>query len=290
MTKHTDILEAEPVVTHNLGALATLVATDGNEPGCAATRIAAALMDAARIVPSAIVVDPTPLPTGEALAKRRSELDQMLESTGASGWSLRVRAGDPVEEIAREAKRGAFELLMIGLRQHGWLERATRRETALRIIARSEIPVLGVAYWLHRVPRRIVVGIDFSRSSIHAAEMACRILADRGRLVLAHGDQSFASADEDMEGATRIYEHGVEAKLTALMRRLPLPLRGTIETVPLRGAPAPALLELAERSDTDVLAVGRQHHRPLSRWLLGSVTADLVRDARCSVLVTPLLP
>lgn len=288
------------------GTLSTLVATDGSEAAQAAIRIGVALAAAGRIDPQVIVVDPMPmvglagvtLDPGkvmyalrgvDALSERRVELREALSAAGAGDWHLRLRAGDPVEQIVREAAHGKFELLMVGLRHHGALDRAVRHETALRISRDSEIPVFGVAYWLHRVPRRIIVGLDFSRTSVHAAEMACRLLDDNGTIVLAYAHHHFQSPDEEIEGLATVYERGVEAELASVIQHLPLPAGARAETVALTDSPVPAMLDMAGRMSADVIAIGRQHHPGINRVLLGSASADLMRDARCSVLVTPLL-
>lgn len=291
---------------HLSHALPTLVATDDSEAARAAIRIATVLAAAGRIDPQVIVVDPMPmadvagvtLDPGkvmyafrgvDALSERRAEVRKALSAAGAGDWHLRLRAGDPVERIVGEATQGKFELLMIGLRHHGALDRVVRHETALRISRDSEVPVFAVAYWLHRVPRRIIVGLDFSRSSVRATEMACRLLDENGTIVLAYAHSHFQSPYEEIEGLATVYERGVEAELASLIERLPLPVGARAETVAIGDSPGPTLLEMAGRQSADVIAVGRQHHPGINRVLLGSVSADLIRDARCSVLVTPLL-
>lgn len=271
-----------------LGAhpLATLVATDGSEAARAAVRIAAALSGAGRIAPQLIVVDPAPprnivgetvepgdvayaLRGADALGRRRADLRESLQAEGAGDWHLHVRFGDAADEIARDVARGRFELLMLGLAHHGPVDRVTRRETTLRISRQSEVPIFAVAYWLHHLPRRIIVGLDFSRASERAAVLACHVLAEGGTLTLAHPD---APTDADLQSITA---------------RLPLPVGGRIETLPLNGSPSAALLELADRSSADVIAVGCEQRDALSRMVTGSVSADLIRHARCSLLVTP---
>ena len=54
-------------------------------------------------------------------------------------------------------------------------------------------------------------------------------------------------------------------------------------------APAaePALLAVAERARADCIALGTHGHGALRRLAFGSVTAELVRDGRWSLLVVP---
>jgi nucleotide-binding universal stress UspA family protein len=50
---------------------------------------------------------------------------------------------------------------------------------------------------------------------------------------------------------------------------------------------AEELLACADESRADLIAIGSLRHERLERWILGSVTTDIVRDGRCSVLVIP---
>jgi len=50
---------------------------------------------------------------------------------------------------------------------------------------------------------------------------------------------------------------------------------------------AELLLEYADTARCDVIAAGAARHGRVERWILGSVSTDLVRDGRHSVLVIP---
>ena len=47
------------------------------------------------------------------------------------------------------------------------------------------------------------------------------------------------------------------------------------------------LLEYAEGASVEVIATGSARLSRVDRWMLGSVSTDLVRDGRLSVLVVP---
>ena len=189
-------------------------------------------------------------------------------------------------QIVHDAVHGQFQLVVMGLRHHDAAGRLAKRDTTLRVTRLSAVPVFGVVYWLHHVPRRIVVGLDFSLSSQHSADTACHILADGGTLTLAYAETPF---DTDAERVVRVHPNSVHAELAALIDRLPLPAGAHVETAPLVGSPATELLNMADRVSADAIAVGRQHHSLADRVRFGSVSAGLIRDARCSVLVTPPL-
>ena len=60
----------------------------------------------------------------------------------------------------------------------------------------------------------------------------------------------------------------------------------TVEGVVLRGRPATALVDEATRFGADVVISGSRGHGTISRLLLGSVSAEVVDNAPCPVLVS----
>ena len=53
------------------------------------------------------------------------------------------------------------------------------------------------------------------------------------------------------------------------------------------GGPRPAIVEIAEEANADLIVAGTRGHSPLAGLLLGSVTQRLLHIARCPVLVAP---
>ena len=74
-----------------------------------------------------------------------------------------------------------------------------------------------------------------------------------------------------------------------LVRELAAPPSVRVECVVRHGLTARELLACAEESRSDLIAVGSLRHERLERWILGSVTTEVIRDGRCSVLVIPPL-
>jgi len=57
------------------------------------------------------------------------------------------------------------------------------------------------------------------------------------------------------------------------------------EFVIAAGHPAEQILYTAERYGATLIVVGRRGHSPLARWLMGSITRQVMDHAKCSVLV-----
>lgn len=70
-------------------------------------------------------------------------------------------------------------------------------------------------------------------------------------------------------------------------RTLDAPDGVMVETVTVRGDPAPALLAFAQQARVDLVAVGTQRHTLLERLIVGSVATRILRTARCGVLAVP---
>jgi nucleotide-binding universal stress UspA family protein len=284
-----------------------VVATDACLASDAAVRCAAALATARGAEPTVItVVDPVP-PLSTALdplaASAAAEVylleprEERLEhvrrqlagvSASAARWPVELTHGTPAGLIAEAATRQQARLVIMGLRPHSALERVFRDETTLRVMRRATAPVLAVTPALKELPRRIAVGVDFSRASKRAAAAAIPLLADGGTLSLVHVQpRADFAARERTEGFGVIYVQGVAAAFERLQAELPVPPDVKVETVYLEGDPAEQLLAFAARSGAGLIAVGSQRHSPAGRMILGGVTTSLVRAAWCSLLVTP---
>jgi nucleotide-binding universal stress UspA family protein len=181
----------------------------------------------------------------------------------------------------------------MGLRHHGVVDRVLHDETTLTVARRAHSVVLGVAPKLQGLPRRAIVGIDFGPASIRAARAALDVLVRPGPtdtlvLRLVYVDRSGVDgAHEDTAGEALIRHLGVEAAFEQLARELGAPPGVRVEFVTRHGSVAEELLACTDESRADLIAIGSLRHERLERWILGSVTTEVVRDGRCSVLVIP---
>jgi len=294
--------QAEPNPANRIRSI--LIATDANEIAANAVRAGLALRDLldaraellsvlpSRLLPVAPIYPgfvAAEIDTGEQPRRERRMADVLaqleLVRGSAQGATVTVRVGDPALTIVRTAVERDAQLIALGLRQHSTLDRLFRDQTALRVMRLSPVAVLAVTPLLATVPRRILVGMDFSRASVRVARTAAQLLPTGGTLLVAHAQPDAGPASSETEGAHLIYARGISASFARLRHDLGMPRDVHIEPVILHGPAAPELLSLADRSAADVIAVG-SHRRPaLDRVLLGSVTAAIARAARCSMLV-----
>jgi nucleotide-binding universal stress UspA family protein len=179
-------------------------------------------------------------------------------------------------------------LIIVGLRRHGRFDRAVHDETTLNVIRRASCPVLGVTEETRDLPTRVLVAMDFSEASVSAARTAQSIAGEDPVLVLAYVATPRTLGLE--EGETFIRTLGVRAGFASVAKDLAMD-GTTFDHVVLNQASkrttAESLLEYADAARCDLLAAGSVRRGRLDRWRMGSVSRDLVRDGRRSVLVAP---
>lgn len=284
-----------------------LLATDQSELSMAAAHVAHGLAERhhARIqVVSVVDTRSAPIPPpldialqiGDEVANpavheaRNTELrDGISAALGAPvDWPVRTMLGTPAHAIAQEARRVHAALIVVGLRRHHRIDRATHDETALEIMRHAPCPVYGVVAGTTALPTRVLVAMDFSRTSRIAARTACAVVGEHATVVMAYVPRLETFLPDD--GEREIHELGVEAGFERTARELAVPGISFDHVVLHHQRPRPtseALLEEADASKADLIAAGSARHGRLDRWMLGSVSTELARDGRRSVLVVP---
>ena len=308
---NTQLLAAEPAsATRPVATPArrtVLLATDASPASEPALRIAHALAEGGADVHALYVVDsrsvpiPPPLDVAVALAdaaygeafrtereaELRNTLSQVLGRT--VDWPLAVALGTPARAIRHEAAQLHADLVIVGLRRHNVIERIAEDGTALDVMRTAPCPVLGVAASLSRMPKRVLAAVDFSRASLEAARAADRLVGQEGTLILAYVPPTLTDVLED--GARVIHELGVKAAFEWFKRELRRDDPRSVQEVLLPRSPtqsvAGALFAYADTASIDLIALGSARHGRVERWILGSVTTDVARDGRRSVLVVP---
>ena len=140
--------------------------------------------------------------------------------------------------------------------------------------------------------KTILVGCDLSEGSDQALDRALPIAERHGaRLVLVHAQADDAPiAEVDNEMLERIGEVSAAirvAEARELANRIELVMaRGLAADVISRiGPPGDILAKAAIEEKAELIVVGTHGRTGLSRFLIGSVALDTVRQATCDVLV-----
>lgn len=277
-----------------------IIATDGREQSDAALiagRLFAEDNEALRVVS---VLSPMPVVSPEAAvpispdieASRRADLKRGVQIQMARAWGgdeigdVEVYDGDPATTVARLAHESNASIIVAGLGRHRVIDRLFGNETALRLIRVSAVPVLAVTNGLTHAPRRIVVAIDYSETSLRAARLALEVAASSATIYLAH----VAPRDStlyDWNGWGSSYKQDAGEALQKIREQLRVPPGMILQRVVLQGDPATELLAFATSVNADLIATGSHGHGFVTRMLIGSVTTRILRCATCSVLTVP---
>jgi len=284
-----------------------LFATDGSPSAIAGAHVAQELARKCHAVIHVVSVVDTrgtavPPPLDLALAMADATVGSAVHAeqadavraglTGAIGepvqWPVRVRLGTPAASIVKEAKRVGAVLIIMGLRRHGRFDRAVHDETTLNVIRRASCPVLGVTEETRGLPTRVLIAMDFSEASVIATRTAQSVAGENAVLVLAYvGRPSTLTLEE---GECVIHELGVAAAFARVEKDLKqdgITFDHIVLHQAIERTTATSLLEHADEARCDLIAAGSVRRGRLDRWRMGSVSRDIVRDGRRSVLIAP---
>lgn len=227
-------------------------------------------------------------PTPEILEGRESMVKQQMERLvpAAAPWPVTVRTGDPVREILGQAAASDARLIVVGRGRHGLVERVINGESVLRLLQLGDTPVLAVERTLERLPRNVVIAIDFSVFSIYAAQLALELVAHDASIQLVHVAPNIADSAPVLREFTREYREQAEKSFARVIERLQRP--GLRFSWQLLDGNAPArLVEHATSCEADLIVTATHGYGFLRRMVLGSVAAELIRNAPCSLLCVP---
>jgi nucleotide-binding universal stress UspA family protein len=158
----------------------------------------------------------------------------------------------------------------------------------LRLLRATRCPVLMVERGLRSIPRRVVIGLDFSERDKAAMDIAKKVMATDAKVFLVHVKQELPFAVPTSGPWLTSYSDAMRRGLEEMKMQLALSPSHNVETVLLTGHPGKVLSDFARRANADLMAVGIHGLGFIHRLVIGSTTAYLVRSAPCSVLAATL--
>ena len=219
-------------------------------------------------------------------AEAKRNVDVQVERVWNDGSDVEVQTGDPAHVLGKVAHSSDATLIIVGIGRHQVADRLFGSETALRLVRVADRPVLAVPSGAKQAPRRTVVAVDFSETSLRAARLALELSAPGATLYLAH----VAPRDSGIHGWGGIdtsYKQDAGAALERVREQLHVPQGMTVQKVILQGDPATELLAFATSVNADLIATGSHGRGFVTRMLIGSVATRLLRLSTCSVLSVP---
>lgn len=138
--------------------------------------------------------------------------------------------------------------------------------------------------------KKIMFPTDFSVHAQAALDTAASIARQRGAtLWIVHVEEPPAiyGEAESPSSVERYWRRDLERALQEVTPTRPdVPCEYTL----LTGAPASALVNAAEEAGAEMIVMATHGRRGLSRLLMGSVAEQVVRTAKCPVLVVKSVP
>ena len=223
----------------------------------------------------------------------------------------RVASGNPVTVLCAEAEAMGAELLVVGSYRKDLYERITTSAVSVRVAAAATVPVVIVPDFsneradaaagasgdapLHR--HGVVVGLDGGESSdaiLAAAIAEAARLGEPVHAVTAWTLPPYTMPEfsDDTQFYDALEERARSASAAAILRadrRGPQRADGTagaeveVTSEVLLDSPVSALVTAAK--EASLLVIGSHGRHGLSRFLLGSVSHDVIVHAPCPVLV-----
>lgn len=235
-------------------------------------------------------------------AREVAERGRDLLGSAFPGWEVRAEAvaGTPARAVIEKAERWPADLVVVGTHGRSALGRLLLGGVSAKVAADARKPVRVARCpenkFVADAPIRLLVGYDGSPSSRAVVRAVARRRWPAGSMarVVAVSEYPAASsivglipgaaatpAGRAQEMFARLSEE-VEAAQEDLGAVAGLHVSGEV----LRGDPKRVLVEEAERMQADCIFVGsRGLGSSFERFLLGSVSSALVKNAPCTVEV-----
>jgi nucleotide-binding universal stress UspA family protein len=227
----------------------------------------------------------------EALSRLAKQLSRELPKSARV--ECMVKVGAPATEISRQARSGRAQLILIGRGSGRALRDALLGSTAERVVRSTGLPVLLV-----RVPprsdyRRPVLAIDLDQAADDVVSMMLRLIPEpRPPVVLVHAyDVPFVGLfypSLTPQEAQRYSDHHRMLALEQIARVQSAHGKEVSWKLHLRKGSARTVIGRAlTETRADLLALGTHGYSGIAHVMLGTVAGDVLRAARCDVLVVP---
>jgi nucleotide-binding universal stress UspA family protein len=249
---------------------------------------------------------PFPLMTYEQDAEKRvlQELNGFACEHGIPSESCHVVGGGPAfDEICRLAQKIPVDLVVMPTHGRTGLKHVFLGSTAERVVRHSPCPVLVVRERRRQsktgprlMVKRILVPVDFSECSQEGLQYAIGFANQFGaRIMLLHATylgyiySSEGTALYDVRGLQNAARENAERQMQKFVRTVNFG-RAKFETVFTNGSPVLNICAFAKDHAIDLIITSTHGFTGLTHVLMGSVAEQVVRRARCSVLVVPSHP
>ncbi|WP_158592255.1 universal stress protein [Noviherbaspirillum sedimenti] len=235
--------------------------------------------------------DPEAMLVAQALQKLRNA-EQRIRSAFDVRCRYAVRIGDPVAEVLAASQSKAADMIVMAKPTGSFL--GNLKETAAdRLMRMSKLPVLLVRNDPLGSYREVLVPVDFSNESRHAARLALRI-APKANIIFLHAYRVWAEGkmreagvyDKIIHAYRMKYREQARQELNQFIKDLG-PVSQEITRVVQFGWAVPVITSYAKRVSPDLIVLGKHSGSRVEEFLIGSVTRRTIDQTTSDVLITP---
>jgi nucleotide-binding universal stress UspA family protein len=167
--------------------------------------------------------------------------------------------------------------------------------TAERVVKKSTRPLLIAVEQANAPYGRTLLALGLDEASKSAASQALAIgIFEHTEVVVMHAFDAPAEGllkrSMELPAVVADYVDGeretAREKLREMRDELGLPVTGQY-VVAAKGSPARTILETALELDSDLIVLGTSQPKGFERALIGSVAADVIRDAHRDIMIIP---
>lgn len=234
--------------------------------------------------------DPKLLENANRAERERRREDLAAQAKRAGAASALLEDGVPHRVLSEAAARLGADLLVVGARTHDGLARLLG-STADRVVRKASCPVLVVRGDLEVPPRRPIAAVDLSPLSGEAFRRGVAILKSVSGGASPYLEALFVLGVLQRQVAPQFTPEQVDRFAAEELGRFVERHAddggiGVARKVRVGNVREEILQELKD-SGADLLILGTHGLGGFDRLVIGSVAADVIREAPCSVLVSP---
>jgi len=279
-----------------------LAATDFSTRSDRAIRRAATLARAqeARLMLLHVVDDDRP---ERLVAEEMATAQELLQITADSlathvRCEAKVVLGDPFEGIAKTARETAADLIVMGAHRKHILRDIFVGTSVERVMRLRIAPVLMVNAAPSSTYERGLVATDLSEHSGRALQVARELrILPHAQVVVVHAFDVVARGKMSYAGvsAEKIAAHADEIAVEARseLAKFVTAFDADFKPAALRvkeGRAAGVIVDTADETHADIVVVGTHGRSGIAKFLLGSVTEEIMWRLERDILVVPARP
>ena len=226
----------------------------------------------------------------QLLEKSRHQLieieNRLRDRYGVPVTTTTLNVGRPHTEIIHYAKLLNAGLVVMGVHGGSLVRDLFVGSTVDKVLRTLTCPVLIVKRESEAPYQRVLVPVDFSKSSQPAVDVALRVAPEASVTVLHAFEMPFEANFSLSEEQDEAYLTELEAQKREELQKLISEFEpGRLSVAAEPGGASAVIREQIEALDADLVVIGKYGKAGLEDLLLGSVTKQVTQYADCDVLV-----